>query len=125
MKEMIYRPDREIEILDEGIIDGRQYYILSFGTHPCAYVKVTEEELKDKAGFEDWDIDCHGGVTFCSSMPTINADGTYVGWDYGHCDDYSGMDLIYPEFCRAGGKKWTTEEILEEVKDVIRQLNEM
>ena len=85
MKEMIYKPDRELEILDEGIIDGRQYYIISFGTHPCAYVKVFEEELKDKDGFEDWDIDCHGGVTFCSTLSTINADGTYQDYygDYG------------------------------------------
>lgn len=45
MKEMIYKNYMEngqevIEILDEGVYKGFHYVIVSYGTHPCAYVEI-------------------------------------------------------------------------------------
>lgn len=121
MKEMIYKPEQDIDILAEGKIKNRQYYIISYGTHPCAYVEVSEKEMGGK-DYHDFDIDCHGGLTFSGSLRKINAKGIYIGWDYAHYEDLSGFDYRYPIEFRAGGKKWTTAEIFEEVKYVIEQL---
>ena len=41
---------------------------------------------------------------------------------YSAVGEYDGLDIRYPSDFRVGGKKWTTEEILEEVKNVICQL---
>lgn len=42
MKPMIYKATREIEILDEGVINNFHYCIVSYGTHPCAYIELPE-----------------------------------------------------------------------------------
>lgn len=48
-------------------------------------------------------------------------DGYYIGWDYNHYGDYSvSMALLG----MLGEKRWTTEEIFEEVVSVIKQLRE-
>lgn len=44
----------------------------------------------------------------------------YIGWDYGHIGDYmEHRGKIVNE-----GKKWTTDEIIEEIKRAIEWLNE-
>ncbi|MCM1315091.1 MAG: hypothetical protein NC040_10945 [Muribaculaceae bacterium] len=51
-------------------------------------------------------------------------DGWWIGWDYGHCTDYSGfmMHEHWFDIDTSHLKKWTTAEIFEEVKKVISQL---
>ena len=54
----------------------------------CGYVSVTD---KDKP-YDDYDIDCHGGLTFDGELPDYykpKAD-YYIGFDCGHCCD--GVD---------------------------------
>ena len=67
----------------------------------------------------------HGGLTFgCENaipplLEGIASKGNYLGWDYGHIGDWLGHynpDSFMP------GKKWTTEEILEQVKNTIEEL---
>ena len=51
----------------------------------------------------------------------------FIGWDYAHLGDYYGYDMInmiMPEIYRLGGKKWTTMEILQDVRSVCKQLKE-
>lgn len=46
-----------------------------------------------------------------------------IGWDYSHAGDYSSYyenDIYFQD-----EKKWTTEEIYEEVKSVIEQLEKL
>lgn len=68
MKEMIYQPAlKERDILDSGEYNGYKYYIVSLGTHPCAYVEVPEGHIcygKCDEDAYDLDIDVHGGITF-------------------------------------------------------------
>ena len=120
MKEMIYQANRIYEILGDGVYKGWHYKIINYGTHPCAYVEIPQEHGLYGVDYIDINIDCHGGLTYSK----FDEDGNYyIGWDYAHYGDYAGYEMMFPEICRINGKKWTTEEIFEEVKQVINQLN--
>ena len=92
--EMVYQQSRcKPQVLAHGVYHGRNYYVVSFGTHPCAYVDVSDllsmtwEEQK----YIENAIDCHGGVTYSSAeLVVANNKGWYIGWDYAHYMDYSG-----------------------------------
>lgn len=119
--EMVYQQSRcKPQVLAHGVYHGRNYYVVSFGTHPCAYVDVSDllsmtwEEQK----YIENAIDCHGGVTYSSvELVVANNKGWYIGWDYAHCMDYSGY---IP--CGSLTKKWTTHEMVSECKRVIDQI---
>jgi hypothetical protein len=121
MKPMIYKNtlNREREILAEGVYGGYRYWIISYGTHPCAYVELHKTHPyygKENCDAFELDLDIHGGITFGDSeLRGIIKDTSILGWDYNHCTDYNGSIAKY-------GKKWTTEEILEDVKSCINQL---
>jgi hypothetical protein len=129
MKQMIYTLNRKNkgEILATGTYKNFKYYVVSYGTHPCAYVDVSNTLLANKDYHEN-DIDCHGGLTYgrdyLSAVDTGRANGKwYIGWDYDHYGDYTSnpfinMFGIYGE-CE---KRWTTEEIVAECKNVINQI---
>lgn len=133
MKEMVYKNYMEngqevIEILDEGIYKGFHYAIVSYGTNPCAYVEIPGgHKLYDVRNKNELDnIDCHGGITYVSKIGLIkpsnknHRDGHWIGWDYAHFGDYTYLPANFEIWNE--GKKWTTKEIFEEVKDVIEQL---
>lgn len=125
MKEMIYKFDEEkgCEILDMGKYKGRDYVIISnFGRFPCAYVQTDVDFYTQ----QDFTEPAHCGFTFYSLLSHLERfnklseeqkkilSRNFVGWDYGHSEDYSDFGITSWE-----GKKWTTEEILENVKEVI------
>ena len=136
MKEMVYRSfiengHRFIDMLDEGVYKGFHYTIVSYGTHPCAYVEIPEKHDLYNVSDEDKliDIDCHGGITYVSATGIIkpsnknHRDGHWIGWDYGHYMDYVYSPYNFaPLDDKIDDKKWTTKEILEDVKNVIEQL---
>lgn len=39
--------------------------------------------------------------------------------------DYTGYEKLFPKEYRIGGHRWATEEIFEEVKSAIQQIQEM
>ena len=121
MIEMEYKDTRaEPFRLATGNHKGFWYYVLSLGTHPCAYVDVTG---LSKCGLNPNRIDCHGGITYSDKqLKTVDKTGWFIGWDYAHCYDYSGC---MPEILNAGTKRWTTAEIIAECKNVIDQLVKM
>lgn len=144
MKEMIYKENRDdsfgYEILDEGNYGGYDYVICSLDRqYPVAYVRIPEDNplfgCKDTESIDDYlmgfadEIPCNGGITFSDEYPyclcNINGSlkdatklrpGWYIGWDYSHCNDFH--PFIWEE-----GRKWTTEDVLEEVYNVIDVLN--
>ena len=124
MKEMVYQKCRTREVLDRGTIDGYGYVILSLGTHPTAYINVPAGHPAYKKDYDTIDLDVHGGLTFgekrLHTSETDFIDGWWLGWDYAHCMDYSGC---FPE--EWDQKRWTTEEILEDVKNAVSHLKEM
>ena len=120
-KEMIYSSKHKREILDIGFCLGFLYYILNLGTHPVAYIRIPIK-YKDKVD----NIEVNGGITYSEEGLWIEEnkkiEGYFIGWDYG---DYIGIEEIIPMAFRTGGKRWTTEEILEEVEDVCEQIKRL
>lgn len=131
MKPMVYGGDSEVlyyEVFDDG------YGILIeniHGSHPCGYIKLPKE-LKNKiivdVGDEEvenmlWvDAPVHGGFTFFGKRHVQDFYEWFIGWDYAHLDDYCGYE---GSIHRPGNeKKWTTEEILEEAKVILKALRE-
>ena len=124
MKEMVYSAKRldTPEMLADGEYKGFHFYVLNYGTHPCAYVDVTETDLNRKK-YTDIDISCHCGLTYSREyLNTVNKKGWFIGWDYAHSCDFLGYELEMPIDTRIGGKMWTTAEIVEECKQVIDQI---
>jgi hypothetical protein len=127
MKEMKYKNQKDREILEQGNYMGYNFWIISYGSHPCAYVELQKEHPyygKCDCDAYDLDINVHGGITFGNYGlgDTISKDKYLLGWDYNHYNDYNYKDEQYG---LASGKKWTTEEIFRDVKSVIKQLKKV
>ena len=123
MKEMIYQKKRIQEILHSGEYKGRKFTIMSLGCHPTAYVELKPAELEKSKSYNDYDLDVHGGFTYLNNAYWDETDkSTYIGWDYAHCDDFSGSyldDDFY--YWKHNTRQYTTQEIFDEVKSVIDQ----
>lgn len=103
------------EIVKDGVYKGYDFLIRhAFNTHYCAYVRIPEGHKFYGIPYDDIDIDCHGGLTFGAFTNDFSPSGYWIGWDYVHYDDWT----LYNK----NGKKWTIDEIYEEVKKVIDQL---
>lgn len=126
MKEMIYSNKRTFEILHQGKYKGYQYYICSLGTHPTAYIEIPKTSIFYKQDMFEIELDAHGGITYSKDYLYNITNSWFIGWDYAHFGDYYELEGWYPNQLKLyeNWKKWTTEEILEEVKDVIEQIIE-
>lgn len=118
MKPMVYGPERKEQVLFSGIYKGRKFVILSLGTHPTAYVELNKEELEKSKSYDDYRLSCHCGFTYLGDAYWDKTDdATYIGWDYAHCGDYSGYHTEFKMWDHE--KKWSTEEIFDDVKECI------
>lgn len=117
-------------VLDHGTYQGYEYYILSLDTHPCAYIVLPEGHYlhgKDIFELEDVNIKCHDYFSHASNQlangDLISAEENkwVIGWDYAHIGDWFGV-LDEKTNTRAGNKKWTTQEIKEELEETINDL---
>ena len=120
MKPMVYDEIRtEPEILLDGECMGYRFLIVSYGTHPCAYVEIKEGHPLYGVGYEKASecVSVHGGFTYARSLAHVIGpnDGYFLGWDYSHCGD------CIPPY-HMDGHKYTTEEILSDVIDAIEEL---
>lgn len=117
-KEMEYGERRIIDVLLKGAYKDYEFVILNLGTHPTAYVRIPKNNKYYEKGYDDIEVECHGGLTFARQdfhfNPIVVKDSWWIGWDYAHYDDYSDYTTY--------GKKWTTEEIFKEVVNVINEL---
>lgn len=119
IKPMIYSAEHAVSTLASGEIDGFCFKIKSMGTHPTAYIKIPNSHPYYGKDYDDCEINTHGGLTYGIQ----EEDGYWIGWDYAHYMDYMGYEELYPLNLRTiGGKRWTTDEILKDVLDVISQL---
>ena len=121
MRKMIYSTETKQELLSTGYCFGLLYFILNLGVHPAAYIKLPNNIKIDKN-----EIAVHGGITYSENYLYINRneklDGRFIGWDYAHYGDYGGYEELLPLELRSGGKKWTTEEIYQEVRHACYQI---
>lgn len=143
MKDMIYGNNGgKIVLLDYGTYEGYDYAILNIrGSHPCCYVRLPfDHRLADDA-LEDYNslvIHCHGGITYSEKYLRIGGyisgnewveevkdeSGVWIGWDYAHAGDYIYYTSSIYTLSLREDTKYTTEELLEDVKDVIDQIVE-
>lgn len=119
-------------IIRIGEYKGREFRITTTGRYPCAYVEAkTEAEI----GCRDiWKLDeladVHWGFSFHGYMNHVGdiSKKYFIGWDYGHCCDYAApLRICTPERLMTfgnQGKKWTIDEIIDDIKRVIDQLEE-
>lgn len=135
MKKMEYTPYRTVDILHEGTYKHYTFLIVSYGTHPCAYVLIpfnhplyNEYPVNHPLGKHNIsEIKCHGGVSYSNKNgiffnTALYRSGYWIGWDYNHCGvDFNASPYVSSDL----GKHWTTEEIYEEVKSVVDQLIEL
>ena len=132
IKPMVYQVDRCKKLLYNDIYKGFHFYIMNLGTHPTAYVEIPKDHPLYLKNYHEIDIEVHGGLTYSdTSLNTSNNteidNSWFIGWDYAHAYDYCGFmkKEIFEELYSHGNKKWTTEEIIEECKDVIDQIIDM
>lgn len=99
-------------VVDSGTYRGHKWYIVSYGSHPCAYVETDAPKRKCNK------ISVHGDITYIGkAFEELDSSGRIIGWDYHHCNDYNA------EFDH-GGKRWTVPEIMDDVRSVIDQLED-
>lgn len=119
-KEMNYQLRlQQPELLAADSYRGITYYVISWGSHPCAYINVAHTKYKNMSYSEmnKLGVNCHGGFTYSESkMPVSDVEGWYLGWDYAHPNDY-----IHYFGCDASSnyKRWTTKELERECEKVI------
>lgn len=120
-KQMKYQGIRESKVLCKGTYYGFNYFILSLGTHPTAYI-----ELKKPMEFTDEDeifFPVHGGITYHKSYlhtekETLAENSDVIGWDYAHLGDCFGEPNGFDE-------EFTTYEILLDVFHAIMELKRL
>ena len=117
---MIYSLIREVKVLYKGEYKNYKFCIVSLGTHPTAYVECKLDNCKSYYDKRILDVKVHGDFTYMGEAYWDTEDQTtYLGWDYSHDGDYCTL-LPFTVF----EKRWTTQEIYDQVKSVIEQLIE-
>ena len=134
MKEMIYLPKMDFDLLGTATHKGYRYCIISYGHHPCCYIELTEGRPYFNArDFEEVGLSCHGGITYVDwglyrgkngepNQEIFPDSSKVIGWDYGHFGDFSGISLLSSNKYLQNEYKWTTRELNGDCIDVIEQL---
>ena len=117
IKEMEYTTEKRREILAQGEMMGFEWFVISYGTHPCCYIKIPEGHKF--FGIDYWDIEdvyCHGGLTFSSNRLLADMkEGWYIGWDYSHLGDYHAKVEPF-------GRKYSVSMLIADVTETICDL---
>ena len=123
IKHDINYDENKPDIVYHNVINGRNVFIIYLGSHPCAYIESIYDYYND-----DNQPDVHGGLSFYNTLTHWNDvfpcfkqefEKEYIGWDYGHYEDY--IALKHCQFI--DGKKYTTDEIIEEIINAIKWLD--
>ena len=130
-REMEYKPERDfkqVSLLAEGRHLGYHWVVLSFETHPCAYVQIRNPEHPYyHKQYDDIELDLRGTLSYSrrylkipdpkdSSIIVQDNEGWWIGWDYMR-NYFYGDGHKNPNLPRI-----TVKEIIEEVMSVIVQL---
>lgn len=128
-KPMVYGSKTDGVLYYEVFDDGYGIMVKNIrGSHPCGYVRLPDEiavkimEADSKYCEESIWIDAHihGGITYSGLMGDFA--GYFIGWDYAHYGDYICMG--YGHFENQDEKHWTTSEVIEEAKLVVKALRD-
>lgn len=136
MKEMVYKSSSAVEVLDSGKHKGIDYLIISYGTHPCTYIRVPKSHKYANADYDTVPLNVHGGLTYDGCLAHIKDEigvslpkgGYWLGWDYAHAGDFSGYYLTpspYHDYFQTHDKKWTTAELHEQAIKAIEDFKKL
>ena len=126
---------------EKGVYRDLQYQVLFQDTmgHRCGYVGIPEGFVAYGREWDDYMIDCHGGITFSEECDRLGPDLWWIGFDCNHND---GIDIdairkyfgdkeaeqrkTWPDYERRQHfHAYTLEECVEECKHIIDQVLEM
>lgn len=121
----IYTDKQYIELLENRIKEIEEHkrdYDLLMERHNKLFNDYKELEEENKKLKENRDK-ANGGLTYSDDSFLLLDNTWIIEWDYANCNDYS----TYADNCSFlhDLKRWTTEEIIEECKSVIDQLEEI
>lgn len=101
----------------------RKCVIIWVHSHFCAYVETKLKNISYSEKFgesftsPEYNIDCHGGVTFSGEIKELKDDKWYFGMDFAHYGDYVDMSYVAPNFSSMeDGHRWTLEEVQYETE---------
>lgn len=110
-------PDEKI-LLAEGRHLGYKYIIISYMTHPCCYIQITQPQHPwYKASYQKIDINIKGTLSYSRNYLDIpdesigtyrDENGWWIGWDYNR-----------PNNEKDSLRQWTTNELIDECKTAI------
>lgn len=125
-KRMEYVPETRTDILAKGRFNGYNFFVISYGTHPCCYIELPKNHKLYGLTYmdieENYQVDVHCGLTYSSNSLLLRDNTWIIGWDYAHFGDY------YCSSYRVGSDKdhrWTTDEMIKECMKVIKQLEKI
>ena len=129
--EMVYFPNflPEPVVLQHEVYKGHEYYVVNMGPHPCCYAEVpVEHEFYRNRKISGLSVPCHGGITYTGHLENLclSTNRLFIGWDYAHAWDFTGYHMltsITGHFIDE--HHWTTEEMVQECKEVIDYLADM
>ena len=121
------------ELLYNDIWEGMHYYIVSMGTHPCAYIEIPLNnqliKMPELLAFEYLagnEISYRENYLRTSEGTIMDSTdhSLFIGWDHAHSTDYVGFmeSELSSLFDYSDLHKWTTEEMIEECKRAIDDL---
>ena len=98
---------------------GYEYYVVSYGTHPCCYIALNKSNRYYNKGYDDIPLDVHGGLTYSDFNNFLSDKQDWIiGWDYAHVGDRYGSHY-------RNGHTWKTTELIRECIKAIDKLEEM
>lgn len=105
---------------------GFEYWIIRPDTNPiffhlCGYVVIDKEsQYYISDNYNDYDINCHGGLTFADPLPQFSIEFA-IGFDCGHLGDLSNSFQI--EDGKDHNKEYRNVDYVDqECKRIINQL---
>ena len=110
-------------VLQHGEHAGIEYYIVRGPVSVVAYIRIPEGSAYLDKGYDDVDLDVHGGLTYMGTKwwegDVEGSTGSlYFGWDYGQWWDRC---FYYEPHYHTNNTEWTDDLVLPEVLDACEE----
>jgi len=118
----------------------KSYHIICLfvGNHRCGYIGLLNGHKLENKGYEDIDLEIHGGLTYASNDFPFKKEGYnyYIGFDCAHYDDGYDVEMILKHNPNADVRFYnkmnaydeitikTVGFVMEELKNGVNQLME-